>query len=312
MVPGSRGTGLQSMESTNAECNKKMKPTKTNPSLVRNCMKRSRLRGGFKINAFAGVAFLYAVVAGHTQATQITFTGYDLLGSFRTDGLIDLGLIGTWNGKPVSPTNRPTDYERQLAATINFFAKPKDHNILFLQVTDVTATHFGFAFGTAFFNITQTGVRFTLPSKHDLGTPILSLGFANPGETRVYAPPDRSSEPLTTTPGFGLWRPGQNQLLIQTVSGADYGFINEGWSVFGTVNRIEGGGVFEMIFPRKVNVLRQIDFRSATVESQYGAGSQYIRAGAHVPETSGTFELLTLAVGAVLGTQWLSLRKRPA
>jgi hypothetical protein len=133
-----------------------------------------------RVNAFAAVAFICAVVAGHSPAAQITFETHDLLASFHTDGLYNLAGLNFWNGKPVSATNRPTDYERELSATINFFAKRKDHNILFLQVTDVTATHFGFALGTTFFNITQTGVRFTLPSKHDLGTPILSLGFANP------------------------------------------------------------------------------------------------------------------------------------
>jgi len=263
-----------------------------------------------RVNAFAAVAFICAVVAGHSSAAQITFETYDLLASFHTDGLYNLAGLNFWNGKPVSATNKPTDYERQLAATINFFAKPKDHNILFLQVTDVTATHFGFAFGTAFFNITQTGVLFTLPSKHDLGTPILSLGFANAGEIRVYAPPDGSSEPLTTTPGFGLSRPGQNQLLIQTVSGADYGFINNGWTVFGgPVNRIVGGGVFEMIFPRRVNLFRDVNFRSTTVKSQYGAGSQYIGA-ARVAESGGTFELFMLAVATILGRRWFCLPKR--
>ena len=68
--------------------------------------------------------------------------------------------------------------------------------------------------------------------------------------------------------GFGVSRTGQNQLLIQTVSGADYGFINNGWAVFGvTLNRIGGGGVFEIVSPGGSTYFETVNFHSPTVES---------------------------------------------
>ena len=233
------------------------------------------------------------IILGTANADVLAFENYSLLGSYRSDGLVDLGSIGTWNGKPISDTNKPNDYERQLAATLNFYSRRSDPNVLFLQVTDVVATHFGFAFGTAFTNITQTGVQFTLPTVRgiNLGTPSFSSAFANPGQIRAFAPPDRSSEPLTTTPGFQLLRPAQNKFLVQTISGAEFGFINTGWSVFGgSVNRIEGGGVFELTFPERINLFRNVNFASATVDSEYGHGNQYIRAHVlEVPTLTGHF-----------------------
>jgi len=82
-----------------------------------------------------------------------------------------------------------------------------------------------------------------------------------------------------------------------------------GPSLGGPVNRIVGGGVFEMVFPKRVNLFRHVNFRSATVESQYGAGNQYIGA-ARVAESSGTFELVMLAVATILGGRWFCLPKR--
>ena len=246
------------------------------------------------------LAFSAALATDGLASGTITFETYDLLGSYRSDGLYNLAGLGTWNGQPVSEANRPSDYERQLATTVNFFAKPTAPNVLFVQVTDVAATHFGSAFGTAFFNITQTGLRFKIPvlGGTDLGLPSLSLDFANPGETRVFTPPDYSSEPLTTTPGFGLSQLGQSQLLISTLNGADYGFINNGWGVYGgSANRIEGGGVFQMTFFGGIDLFRDLDFTSAIVESEYGRGSQYIIATL-VPEPS-PFTLACLGAAAL-------------
>jgi len=221
-----------------------------------------------------------------SPSDAITFESYDLLGSYYANGLYNMNGLGTWNGQPVSPNNMPNDYELQLACTFNFYALAAQPNVLFVQVTGVVASNFGYASGSAFNNITLTGIQFTLPSQGSgiLETPSLSLNYANPGETLAYAPPDDSSEPLTTTPGFGLTALGPNQFLIQTLNGADYGFINSGWVVYGgTVNRIEGGGVFQLIFPDDVNLLNQVDFTQANVESQWGAGNQYITA-TPVPE----------------------------
>jgi hypothetical protein len=105
------------------------------------------------------------LAASAATAAQITFSNEDLLASYRGQGLIPLDSIGTWNGKPVSDINRPTDYERTLAATINFFDDPTAENRLFVQITNVVSTHFGYAFGTAFVNTALTGVDLSLKPK---------------------------------------------------------------------------------------------------------------------------------------------------
>jgi hypothetical protein len=64
----------------------------------------------------------------------------------------------------------------------------------------------------------------------------------------------------------------------QTLDGAEYGFINTGWVVFGGVlNRIENGGVFQLTF-NGVDLFRDVNFDSTVVESEYGRGNQYILA----------------------------------
>ena len=105
---------------------------------------KTRSSGG---SLSAIITILAAILVRTVAANTITFENYDLLASYDSNGLIDLGSIGTWNGRPVSDTNKPTDFQRELSATLNFFAKPTEANKLFLQVTDVVATHFGFAFG---------------------------------------------------------------------------------------------------------------------------------------------------------------------
>jgi len=58
----------------------------------------------------------------------------------------------------------------------------------------------------------------------------------------------------------------------------------------GSVNRIEGGGVFELTFPERINLFQNVNFASATVDSEYGHGNQYIRAHVlEVPTPTGHF-----------------------
>ena len=111
-----------------------------------------------------------------------------------------------------------------------------------------------------------------------------------------------SSEPLTTTPGFELSESTRNKFLIHTITEAEFGFINSGWSVFGSANRIEGGGVFELVFPAGVDLFRDVNFAPAKVQSEYGHGNQYIGAHrvSHVPDSGATVILLSIAL-TVLG-----------
>jgi hypothetical protein len=270
---------------------------------TQTCMKTNEVALGI-LGVMAALA-----IKVHAQTGGVTsFANDDLLASYSSDGLVDLNAIGTWNGAPITDSNQPSTYDRQLADTINFFTPPAQPNILFVQITDVITTHFDFAFGATFNNITQTGVQFSLPLRGggSLGIPGLSLNYANAGQTLAYSPLDNSSAPLTSTPGFGLSLPGQNKFLLQTVSGFNYGFINQGWVVNGgSADRIEGGGVFELAFPSNIDLINQIDFGSAVVESQYGAGNQYVTAqlvsGGSVPDAGNTACFLAPCIVGLVG-----------
>jgi hypothetical protein len=216
---------------------------------------------------------------------QIDFSREDLVASFRIDGLYNLIGLGTWNGQPVSPTNMPSDNNRRLACTVNFYVLPSDKNILYIQVTDVLTTIGAFWFGTAFTNVTQTGVLFTLPlkNKNKIINSIdsFSIDFANPGETLIIgAHHDTNSgetevaEPLESTPGYIINVSLNGEFLIQTMNGAEYGFTSL-CCIFGAT-RIRGGGVFQIIFDHSLNLAHTVNFSLMTAEAQYGMGNQYI------------------------------------
>src|SRR5262245_32825164 len=95
------------------------------------------------------VVGLLIAFSGVLSAVPIPFD-YQRLGSYRSEGLLSLQGIGTWNGQPLTDTNRPTDEMRKLAATTNFYASPSATNVLFLQLTEVTTTQSSYWFGTPF------------------------------------------------------------------------------------------------------------------------------------------------------------------
>jgi hypothetical protein len=50
---------------------------------------------------------------------------YTIVGVFRSDGVYNLVGLGTWNGLPVTDTNKPTDYQAQLAQTTTFYTETR-------------------------------------------------------------------------------------------------------------------------------------------------------------------------------------------
>src|SRR4051794_24280524 len=158
------------------------------------------------------------------QAATIDLSSYPLLASFHSDGQYDLSGANTWNGQPVSPTNMPRFQQRELSERFNFFGDSMALNVMYVQVTDVSTTNGASWFGTAFDNVTLTGIR---ESNTD---PVTVLGFsnafANPGQILASGGPrSEVSSPLQTTPGYTLTQ-GSNQFWISTVNGADYGFTS--------------------------------------------------------------------------------------
>lgn len=144
-----------------------------------------------------------------------TPTGYTLLGQYRSVGFQDFDTILNWNGRPISETNRPTDEQRQLKATVNLYAFEGASNEMFFQVTDVVSTRFGFALGSTFDGSTLTGIRFNLGGAA-VRTPDFSNNYANPGQF-IQGPQSGQQTPTSTTPGWGLNEgPGPNKFSIQT------------------------------------------------------------------------------------------------
>ena len=219
-------------------------------------------------------------------------TGYplahqDLVASFRSEGLYNLAGLTSWNGRPVTEANKPDEVERRLGATIRFYVPMATPNVLYVQVNHVITTEDAYWSGPSFENVTQTGVRFDLPAAGDgsLGTPTFSDEFANPDEVLLEgrSKPCNAEQKLnniSSTPGYELATPSRGTYQIHTAVGAEYGLARF-YCVYGA-ERIEGGGVYELTFSPGTNLREAADFASMTVESEYGAGNQFIE-GASIP-----------------------------
>jgi hypothetical protein len=229
------------------------------------------------------VLFLLAVASAF--AVPISFD-YQLLGSYSSDGLQSLQDMGTYNGKPITSTNMPSDYERQLRATVNLYASPGAKNEVFFQVDDVVSTHFGFEFGSAFVNSTLTGFRFWLPASMVLNTPAFSSDYANPGE-RIMGPASGTSVPTDTTSGYDLYsNVTANAYSIHTPGYTDdLGFAEWG-NVYGS-RRIAGGGVFKLTFDPSVNLFSNFRWNELEMDMVYGNQHQFISAVYQSPVNPG-------------------------
>ena len=86
------------------------------------------------------------------------------IGGDRSDpgGVRQRGL-GSWNGAPLSPENQPTPEEDELSATLSFYVDRDHKNDLYVVVSNVFDTDFGFITGTAFEYVALTGLTFSLP-----------------------------------------------------------------------------------------------------------------------------------------------------
>jgi hypothetical protein len=205
-----------------------------------------------------------------------------LVGSYESSGLYNLVGIGTWDGAPLSPTNYPSDANRELEANINLFVSTTSPNDLFVQVQSVTTTVGAYWFGTAFDDVTQTGIQMIFPAS--FGAATLDSGFANPGETLADGTSGTEVDsPLTTTPGYTLMNLIDDYTIV-TTSGAEDGFTSLG-NITGA-ERIQGGGLFELQFSPSVDLLN-VDFSKVVVFSLYGDGgaNQSIEA-VNTPEPS--------------------------
>ena len=67
-----------------------------------------------------------------------------------------------WNGAPLSPTNQPTYDQDQLSATLSFYVDRAHANDLYIVVSNVYDTQFGYITGAPFNYVALTGIVFSL------------------------------------------------------------------------------------------------------------------------------------------------------
>ncbi len=155
------------------------------------------------------LCFIASITADIASALPISFD-FKLMGSYKSQSLLSLRDISSWNGQPISDTNKPTDFNRKLEATTNMYVTPSFKNILFVQVTDVTTTE-GWPAASASANIALTGIEFWLPSLNgkDLGIPLFSSDYANQGQ-RIIGPNGTATTPTEVTDGFDFFQGQSN------------------------------------------------------------------------------------------------------
>jgi hypothetical protein len=219
--------------------------------------------------------FSCILMASSAYASVVDFSsGYTLLETVQTDGLLLWNNSWTWNGAPRTETNFPSDSQARLRADINLFASVTDGK-LFVQVKNVITTQDAFWFGGAIDGVTMTGVVLErLPS--GLPSPQFSFAYANAAETLLCCGPTEVATALNDTPGYGL-TPTTEGLLINTSNGSDFGFTSLPASLRrgDTRPRIDNGGVFLLDFGSNANLL-SLDWTSLKMGAEYGAGRQYI------------------------------------
>jgi hypothetical protein len=116
-----------------------------------------------------------------------------------------------------------------LSATWNFYVDPSAANTLYIVVSDVADTQFGYIFGSPFNLVALTGFQFSLDVETS-SYASFSNQFAVPTEA-LLGPVSGSSMPLETTPGWimlttsGAPDHAVYQIGTQTVSDVSSGLI---------------------------------------------------------------------------------------
>ena len=217
-------------------------------------------------------AMAFVCLAQAAPATVIDTTALKLVGIVQTQGEYDNAGLGSWNGAPLSPENQPTPEQDQLSATLSFYVDRAHKNDLYVVVSNVFDTDFGFINGTPFQFVALTGITFSVPIRgaHPARNVEFSNGVAVEGET-LLGPNSNQSTPLTTTPNWALQDvSGPKNDLSFSVSTPDVGdALTHFPSVFGTT-RIGGGAVFELSFKPNVNLLRRANFADLDAETSFG------------------------------------------
>ena len=219
-----------------------------------------------KIMFAAVVAILGAAEVG---ATTLDLSTLSLVAKAKTVGHYDNQELFYWNGHPLSDSNHPTEYEDELTASVSFYVDPALRDRLYVTVTDVRDTNFGYISGLPFDLVAFTALEFSLPG---LGMGTLNGGVALPGEA-LLGPGSGMSIALSGTPGWYLSQSG-NRVSLKASSVA-YGLTHFP-SVYGET-RIYGGAAFAIDFSHGANLLHR-NYRNLNVSASNGLGA-YQEAG---------------------------------
>jgi hypothetical protein len=211
------------------------------------------------------IGLLFSLTA---SADTIAFD-YQLLGSYHSGGLYNLVGNDFYNGSPLTPTNMPSEYERELSADVNFYASRSDTHDLFVQVADVVGSHFGYTYGTPTNMVLMTGLKFWLPFYHPVQPAQFSSDYANPGEALLT---DSGRLPLTSTPGWISEVVGPQMYSIHTQNGVIDALSSFTWVTGETV--ITGGAIFELSFAPTVNLFTDVDYQDMILQTTWGNGNQ--------------------------------------
>jgi hypothetical protein len=258
-----------------------------------------------KLCGVASAMSLAAVVSCCLSANASIINPSDmiLVATVDTLGAYDNRGIDYYNGNPISPTNYPSAYQDILSAQWDFYVSPSAKNNLFIVADQIVDTHFGYVYGEPFYLIPLTGFEFLLPVKRNHSDPIFSNQYAVSNEFLANGGQNGSNLPIDTTPGWSVTSiSGDPRKLDYTITTPDenYSFTHFN-SVYGAT-RILGGGVFELTYSPKINLLRQADFKELVASASNGEGAYteqgtlvyaYSRRQANtVPETSTLAMLL--------------------
>jgi len=233
-----------------------------------------KLASRFRCIQTIGYCLSLFVLNAPACAEVLSFSAEELKAQIHTRTQYDMKGLGTWNGAPVTDANHPSDYENQLAATFSFFVKPESDQVLFVQVSHVQDTAYGFILGAPFASVALTGFSFSFGAGHGSLQPTdaaFSNAYANPGEVLLGS---GVHEPLTETPGWSfLPADDEFNLRADSVTSAFTHFPN----VFGTT-RIYGGGLFAFDFGPHAHLNGEGIFSHLNGYAVHGA-DEYIAPG---------------------------------
>jgi hypothetical protein len=226
---------------------------------------RLLIRSGLRINVGFLAIFMSSCLAASTVADTIDFGTETAIATFRSEGLVTLDGLGSWNGQPVSETNMPSESQRRLSATFDLFADEASTQHVWLRVSGVVSTQGASWFGGAFVNTILTSIDLDLrTSSASVGILGGDFGNANPGQSLL------GNETGSVTETIGWVLSGDR---LRTESNYQYGFA-EYASVTGAVIQ-EGGGLFRLALGRSVG---DISWSQSGLTAGYGVGNQYIES----------------------------------